>query len=172
MSMKINMNEEDIYFMKQALKEARIAYDKKEVPIGAIIVKDNKIISTGHNLRETTKDPTAHAEVLAIRKAAKKIGDWRLEDAILYVTVEPCIMCAGAIILSRIREVVFATRDPKMGAVVSKTRIFDIKGLNHKVMYREGILKEESQALLKKFFRELRMEKWPSLAEGARLEIE
>ncbi len=168
----MSMNEKDIYYMRKALKEAYIAYEKREVPIGAVIVKDDKIISYGHNLRETTKDPTAHAEIIAIRNAAEKIGDWRLENTILYVTLEPCIMCAGAILLSRIKEVVFATRDPKMGAIFSKAQVFDIEGLNHKVIYREGILKEESEAILKKFFKELRMEKWPRLAEGARLEIE
>ncbi len=166
-------NDFNLFFMNEALKEAYIAYSKKEVPIGAVIVKDNKIISRAHNLRETLKDPTAHAEILAIRKAASYIGDWRLSDTILYVTLEPCVMCAGAIILSRIKKTVFGARDEKAGAIVSKIRLFDIDKFNHKVLYEEGVLSDKSSSLLKNFFYMLRKgEKWPSLAEGARLEIE
>ena len=159
--------------MKEALKEAYIAYSKGEVPVGAVVVKDQEIIGRGHNLRETLKDPTAHAEMLAIYEASKVIGDWRLEGATLYVTLEPCIMCAGAILMSRIERLVFGLREPKMGAVVSKLSVFDIDDLTHRVSYTEGILKEESEWLLKKFFKRLRdKEKWLSLAESARLEIE
>ncbi len=169
----LNMNNNDIIFMKEALKEAHFAYKKGEVPVGAVIVKDGKVIGRGHNLRENLGDPTAHAEILAIREAAKVVGNWRLEDSILYVTLEPCIMCAGAIVLSRIAKVVFGASDPKMGAVISKLRVFDTEGLNHKVVYEYGILKEESEDILRIFFKNLRKrEKWPSLAEGARLEIE
>ncbi len=167
------MNDKDIAFMREALNEAKIAYRKDEVPIGAVIVRDNKIIGRGHNLRESLKDPTAHAELIAIREASRSIGDWRLEGTTLYVTLEPCIMCAGAILLSRIPKVVFGVEDKKGGALVSLLHIFDTPGLNHKVIYEGGILKEESKRLLKEFFKRLRnKEKWPSLAEGARLEIE
>ena len=159
--------------MKEALKEAYLAYEKGEVPVGAVVVKDGEIIGRGHNLRETLGDPTAHAEIIAIQEASGVVGDWRLEGTTIYVTLEPCIMCAGAILLSRIERVVFGAKDEKMGAIVSKASIFDIKGLNHTVVYEEGILKEESKRILKDFFRKLRKgEKWPSLAEGARLEIE
>ncbi len=166
-------NKKDIVFMKEALKEAYLAYRIGEVPVGAVIVKDDEIIGKGHNLRESLGDPTAHAEIIAIREASKIIGDWRLEGTTLYVTLEPCIMCAGAIVLARIERVVFGASDPKMGAIISKLRIFDIEGLNHRVVYEFGILEEESKKILKDFFKFLRdKEKWPSLAEGARLEIE
>ncbi len=167
------MSKDDRFFMKEALAEAYLAYEKKEVPVGAIIVKDDNIIGRGHNLRETSGDPTAHAEIIAIREAAKAMGNWRLEGTTLYVTLEPCIMCAGAILLSRIEKVVFGATDEKMGALISKFRIFDTEGLNHSVLYEGGLLKEESEKLLREFFKILRnREKWPSLAEGARLEIE
>ncbi len=166
-------NNEDIVFMKEALKEAYTAYEIGEVPVGAVIVKDGEVIGKGHNLRESLGDPTAHAEILAIREAAKVVGNWRLEGTTLYITLEPCIMCTGAIVLARIKRVVFGAADPKMGAVISKLRIFDIEGLNHRVIYEFGILEEESEKILKDFFKILRnKEKWPSLAEGARLEIE
>ena len=167
------MNNKDIAFMKEALNEAKIAYRKNEVPIGAVVVKDNEVIGRGHNLRESLKDPTAHAELIAIREASRNIGNWRLENTILYVTLEPCIMCAGAILLSRIPRVIFGAEDKKGGALVSLLHIFDTPGLNHKVVYEGGVLEEESRRLLKEFFKRLRdKEKWLSLAEGARLEIE
>ena len=143
-------------FMKEALKEAKKAYKKKEVPIGAVIVKDNKIIARAHNLRETKKKATAHAEILAIEKACKKLGAWRLENCDLYVTLEPCTMCAGAIINSRIKRLFIGAMDEKGGAVGSKINILkDIK-LNHDVEIETGILKEECSKILKDFFKELR----------------
>lgn len=143
-------------FMKEALKEARKAYGKEEVPIGAVIVKDNKIISRAHNLRETKKQACAHAEILAIEKACKKLGAWRLEDCDLYVTLEPCVMCAGAIINSRIRKLYIGTMDEKGGAVGSKINLLEDIKLNHIVEVESGICKEECSQILKDFFKELR----------------
>ena len=148
------MNEK---FMKAALKEARKAYEKEEVPIGAVIVKDNKIIARAHNLRENKKQACAHAEILVIEKACKKIGAWRLEDCDLYVTLEPCVMCAGAIINARIKKLYIGTMDEKGGAVGSKINLIkDIK-LNHTVEVESGICKDECSQILKDFFKELRM---------------
>ena len=143
-------------FMKEALKEARKAYEKKEVPIGAVIVKDGKIISRGHNLRETKQDATLHAEMVAIVKACKKIGSWRLNGCDMYVTLEPCCMCAGAIISSRIDRVFVGAPDTKSGAAGSVVNVFDIKQLNHKVEVHIGILEEDCKAIMKSFFKQLR----------------
>lgn len=143
-------------FMKEALKEAQKAYNKEEVPIGAVIVKNDKIIARAHNLRETKKKAIAHAEILAIEKACKKLDAWRLEDCDLYVTLEPCVMCAGAIINARIKNLYIGTMDEKGGAVGSKINLLkDIK-LNHDVEVKSGILKEECSKILKDFFKELR----------------
>lgn len=143
-------------FMKEALKEAKKAYDKEEVPIGAVIVKDNKIIARAHNLRETKKQACAHAEILAIEKACKKLGAWRLENCELYVTLEPCVMCAGAIINARIKNLYIGTMDEKGGAIGSKINLLkDIK-LNHTVGVEIGICKDECSQILKDFFKELR----------------
>lgn len=155
------------YFMKEALKEAKKAYKKLEVPIGAVIVKDNKIIARAHNLRETKKQATAHAEILVIEKACKKLGAWRLEDCDLYVTLEPCAMCAGAIINSRIKNLYIGAMDEKGGAVGSKINLLkDIK-LNHTVEVKSGILEEECSKILKDFFKELRLgEKYKKIKRG------
>ena len=143
-------------FMKEALKEAKKAYEKEEVPIGAVIVKDNKIIARAHNLRENKKQACAHAEIIAIEKACKKIDAWRLEDCDMYVTLEPCVMCAGAIINARIRKLYIGAMDEKGGAVGSKINILkDIK-LNHETEIVSGILKEECSQILKDFFKKLR----------------
>ncbi len=138
--------------MRQALFEAEKGFEEGEVPVGAVVVFNNKIIGRGHNRTEALKDPTAHAEIIAISAAANYLKNWRLNGAKLYVTVEPCIMCAGAIVLARVEEVIYATEEPKFGGVVSKARIFDIEGLNHRVKYRKGPLKDESAQLLKDFF--------------------
>lgn len=144
------------YFMKTALKEAEKAYKKEEVPIGAVIVKDGKIIARAHNLRETKRQACAHAEILAIEKACKKLNAWRLENCDMYVTLEPCTMCAGAIINSRIRKIYIGAMDEKGGAVGSKINILkDIK-LNHSVEIETGICKEECSQILKDFFKHLR----------------
>lgn len=151
------MNEKE-KFMKIAIKEAEKARAKDEVPIGAIIVKNGKVIARGYNLRESKQNSLKHAEIIAIDKACKKMGNFRLEECDLYVTVEPCLMCAGAIVQSRIRKVYFATRDEKYGAVTSVARAFDIKA-NHSVEFEEGLCKEECEKLMKDFFKELRERK-------------
>ena len=129
-------------YMKEALKEAKKAYDKEEVPVGAIIVKDGKIIARAHNLKETKKDTTYHAEILAIQKASKKLEAWRLEECEMYVTLEPCSMCAGALIQSRIKKVYIGTMDYKTGACGSVFNLFNDYTFNHKVECEIGILKQ------------------------------
>lgn len=151
------MNNSEKY-MKEAIKEAKKAEQKGEVPIGAIIVKDDKIVARAHNLRETKMNSLKHAEIIAIDKACKKLGNFRLEDCELYVTVEPCLMCAGAIVQSRIKKVYFGTPDEKYGAVVSVANAFDIKS-NHKVQLEQGICKCECQTIIKNFFKKIRDEK-------------
>ncbi len=145
--------------MAVALEEARAAARLGEVPIGAVIVKDGEVIGRGHNLRETSNDPTSHAEMIAIREAAVRIGHWRLLDTTLYVTLEPCVMCMGAVILARIPRLVFGPHDPRVGAVGS---IYDFSRddrFNHWVSVTEGVLAEECAELLSGFFRQLRQEK-------------
>ena len=146
-------------FMKEALKEAKKAYDKLEVPVGAIIVKDGKIIARAHNLKETRFDTTNHAEIIAIQKASKKLKSWRLLDCEMYVTLEPCSMCAGAIINSRIKKVYIGANDEKTGAVGSVLNLFDDFKFNHNVEFEKGILKKECENILKDFFKELRKSK-------------
>lgn len=144
------------YYMNEALKEARKSFKKGETPIGAVIVYKNEIIARAHNLRESKKDVTYHAEVLAIKKACKKLKSWRLEECDIYVTLEPCIMCAGAIIQSRIKKVYIGALDEKNGAVVSKLKAFDDYNFNHKVMYETKILEKECSDIVKDFFKNLR----------------
>ena len=143
-------------FMKEALKEAKKAYKKLEVPVGAVIVKDGEIIAKAHNLKETKFDTTKHAEILAIQRASKKINSWRLLDCEMYITLEPCTMCAGAIINSRIKKIYIGTMDEKTGAAGSKLNLFKDYTFNHKVNVETGILKEECEKTLKDFFKELR----------------
>lgn len=143
-------------FMKEALKEAKKAYKKLEVPVGAVIVKDGKIIARAHNQKETKFDTTKHAEILAIQKASKKLKSWRLIDCEMYVTLEPCSMCAGAIINSRIKKVYIGAKDEKTGAVGSKLNLFKDYVFNHNVDFDIGIKKEECENILKDFFKELR----------------
>jgi tRNA(adenine34) deaminase len=142
----------DEYFMRLALREAARAVEHDDVPIGALVVRDGEVIGSGHNEREVRADPTAHAEMIALREAARAIGSWRVLDAVLYVTLEPCAMCAGAIVLARVPRVVFAATDPKAGAAGS---VFDILGeprLNHRPQVAAGLLAEESADLLRSFF--------------------
>ena len=143
-------------FMKEAIKEAKKAYEKLEVPVGAVIVKNGKIIARAHNLKETKRDTTKHAEILAIEKASKKLDAWRLLDCEMYVTLEPCPMCAGAIINSRIKKIYIGTLDEKTGAAGSVLNLFEDYTFNHKVEVEKGIMKEESENLLKSFFKMLR----------------
>ena len=143
-------------FMKEALKEAKKAYEKLEVPVGAVIVKDGKIIARGHNLKETKKDTTEHAEIIAIEKASKKLGVWRLLDCEMYVTLEPCSMCAGAMINSRIKKLYIGALDKKTGAVGSVLNLLEDYKFNHNIEVEKGILKEDCEKILKDFFKNLR----------------
>jgi tRNA(adenine34) deaminase len=147
---------EDLTFMRMALEEAAKASDVGEVPIAALIVQGNQVLAQAHNCRELWQDPTAHAEVIAIRAAANRLGTWRLTDTTLYVTVEPCSMCIGAIILARIPRIVFGAWDLKAGACGSVFNLPSEPKLNHRVAVTGGVLEQESQALIQKFFRELR----------------
>ena len=142
--------------MKEALKEAKKAYGKLEVPVGAIIVRDRKIIARAHNLKETKKDTTKHAEILAIQKASRKLESWRLLDCEMYVTLEPCSMCAGAIINARIKKLYIGALDEKTGAVGSVFNLFEDYKFNHNVEVEQGIMKEECEKILKDFFKVLR----------------
>lgn len=146
----------DNHFMALALKEAEIALQKGEVPVGAVLIKDSQIIGKGHNTKETLFDPTGHAEINAIREASHNQSSWRLTDATIYVTLEPCIMCMGAIIQARIKRLVFGTLDPKTGACGSVYDISNEPKFNHAVDVTGGILKVESSEMLKKFFASLR----------------
>lgn len=146
-------------YMKQALKEAKKAYDKEEIPVGAVIVKDGKIIARAHNLKETKQDTINHAEILAIKKASKKLNSWRLTDCEMYVTLEPCSMCAGALIQSRIKKIYIGAMDYKTGACGSVLNLLEDYPCNHRVDIQTGIMKEECEQVLKSFFKELRKKK-------------
>lgn len=143
-------------FMKLALKEAQKAYDKLEVPVGAVIVKDGKVIAKAHNLKETKFDTTKHAEILAIQKASKKLESWRLLDCEMYVTLEPCSMCAGAMINSRIKKLYIGALDEKTGACGSVLNLLEDYPFNHKIEVEKGIMQKECEAILKDFFKTLR----------------
>lgn len=142
--------------MRRALAQAHAARDLGEVPIGAVIIRENELLAEAHNLTRTNSDPTAHAEVLAIREAGRKLGDWRLTDATLYVTLEPCAMCAGAMVLGRIQRLVFATSDPKAGMAGSLGCVVQDPRLNHRMQMTSGVLEKESAELLRTFFRDRR----------------
>ena len=144
------------YFMRRALLEANKAKEKDEVPIGCVIVKDNKIIARGHNNRENKNDVSSHAEMEAIRKANKKLNSWRLVDCDLYVTIEPCLMCMGAIYQSHIKNVYYGSEDPKGGAASSVIDFNQIKNLNHYPNIEGGVLKEECSQIIKDYFKEKR----------------
>lgn len=146
-------------WMKEAIKQAKKAAQKDEVPIGCVIVKDDQIIARAYNKREMKQCSTAHAEILAIEKACKKLGSWRLEDCDLYVTLEPCPMCSGAIIQSRIRNVIFGAYDPKGGCMGSNMNINDVRGFNHYPDIEGGILQDACSRLLKDFFKAKRKKK-------------
>jgi len=142
--------------MKEAIRQARKAWKLQEVPIGCVIVKDGKIIARGYNRRNTDKNTLAHAELLAIRKASRAVGDWRLEECTMYITLEPCQMCAGAIVQARIPRVVIGSRNPKAGCAGSVLNLLQVPEFNHQVELTEGVLEEECSAMLSDFFKELR----------------
>lgn len=148
---------QDIKYMRAAVREAQKAYALGEVPIGCVIVYQDKIIGRGYNRRNTDKSTLAHAEITAIRKASKKMGDWRLEDCTLYVTLEPCQMCAGAIVQARIKRVVMACMNPKAGCAGSILNVLDMPRFNHQVEITQGVLEEECSLMLTGFFKELRI---------------
>ena len=143
-------------FMKEALKEALKAYNKLEVPVGAVIVKNGEIIARAHNIKEEKKDTTKHAELIAIQKASKKLQTWRLTDCEMYVTLEPCSMCAGALINARIKKVYIGTEDAKTGACGSVLNLLEDYKFNHKIEIEKYILKDECEKILKDFFKMLR----------------
>ena len=149
----------DKKYMNLALKEAQIAYNNGDVPVGCVIVLNDKVIAKAHNVRYKKNDALGHAEVVAIQKACKKLNSWILEDATIYVTLEPCLMCAGAILNARIKRLVYATEEPKFGAIESVINVFDNEKFNHSIEIEKNILKEKSTMLLKTFFKELRNKK-------------
>ncbi|MCM1106172.1 MAG: tRNA adenosine(34) deaminase TadA [Blautia sp.] len=149
----------DEKFMKAAIIQAKKAYAIDEVPIGCVIVRENKIIARGYNRRNTDKNTLAHAELTAIRRASKKTGDWRLEDCTMYVTLEPCQMCAGAIVQSRMQRVVIASMNPKAGCAGSVLNLLQMEEFNHQVALTRGVLDGECSAMLSQYFRELRARK-------------
>jgi tRNA(adenine34) deaminase len=138
--------------MRLALREAERALEHDDVPIGAIVVQEGEVIGAGHNERELRADPTAHAELIALREAARHLGTWRILDAVMYVTLEPCAMCAGAIVLARVPRIVFGTVDPKAGAAGSVLNVLDVPQLNHRPQVESGLLAEDCAELLRGFF--------------------
>lgn len=146
-------------YMKEALKEAKKAYEKLEVPVGAVIVKNGEIIAKAHNLKETKSDTTKHAEIIAIQRASKKLNSWRLLDCEMYITLEPCSMCAGAIINSRIKKIYIGAMDEKTGAAGSVLNLFEDYTFNHKVKIEKNVLKDECEKIIKDFFKKLRNDK-------------
>lgn len=146
----------DIKFMKLAIIEAKLAMKEKEVPIGAVLVKDNKVIAKAHNQKEKKKDVTAHAEILVIKKASKKLNNWRLNGTKLYVTLEPCAMCASAINQARISEVIYALKDPHNGAIDSGAKLYRFKTINNPPKVTSGVMEKEAKELLKRFFKKRR----------------
>lgn len=148
--------QEKEFFMREALKEAQKAYDQAEVPIGAVVVLNGEIIGRGHNLREKEQDATLHAEIKAIRQANQHLGSWRLEDCELFVTLEPCPMCSGAMILARMKKVIFGAFDPKAGTAGTFMNLLQDSRFNHQVEVEQGILEDECKDILQKFFKGLR----------------
>ena len=147
---------DDEYFMGEALKEAKKAFELDEVPIGAVIVHNNEIIARGFNRRNTDKNPLMHAEIIAINEAAKVIGDWRIEDCTIYITVEPCPMCSGAIVQARIPNVVYGAPNPKAGCGGSVINLLQMEKLNHRCAVKSGVLEDECRGIMKEFFSRFR----------------
>ncbi len=142
----------DEYYMRLALREAERALEHDDVPVGAVVVREGEVVGAGHNERELRQDPTAHAELIALREAARSVGSWRLLDSVLYVTLEPCAMCAGAVVLGRVPRVVYGTSDPKAGAAGSVLDVLAEPRLNHRPEVAGGLLADEAAALLTEFF--------------------
>ena len=155
---KQELTEDEVY-MKEALRQARKAYALMEVPIGCVIVYEGKIIARGYNRRNTDKNTTSHAEINAIRRASKKLGDWRLEGCTIYITLEPCQMCSGAIVQARIPNVVIGCMNPKAGCAGSIINLLDMKQFNHQVEVIRGVRQDECSEMMKSFFRDLRQGK-------------
>ncbi|MFZ5724164.1 MAG: tRNA adenosine(34) deaminase TadA [Pseudomonadota bacterium] len=155
------MNTADETFMRRALELARAGAARGEVPVGAVVVQDGAIVGEGFNQPISGTDPTAHAEIVALRDAARRLGNYRLVDCTLYVTVEPCLMCCGALVHARVREVVYGTDEPKAGSARSRLAAFDLPHLNHRVLVRGGMLADESAALMSEFFRARRQSQQP-----------
>lgn len=156
---EVEENKLKIKYMKEALKEAKKAYNKFEIPVGAVIVKNNQIIARAHNIKEQKNDTTKHAEIIAIQKASKKLETWRLNDCEMYVTLEPCAMCAGALIQARLKKIYIGTMDKKTGACGSVLNLLEDYKFNHIVEIENGILQEDCELILKDFFKELRKKK-------------
>ena len=153
------MDKQDNKYMKEALKEAQKSYNKEEIPVGAVIVKDGKIIGRGHNLKETKNDTTNHAEIISIKKASKKLKSWRLTGCTMYVTLEPCTMCAGALIQARLDKVVIGTMDEKTGACGSVLNVVEDYKFNHRVEIEKGVMEKECKSIIQEFFKKLRGKK-------------
>ncbi|MCI9515886.1 MAG: nucleoside deaminase [Lachnospiraceae bacterium] len=149
----------DEKFMREAIRQAKKAYALDEVPIGCVIVYEGKIIARGYNRRNTDKNTLSHAELIAIKKASRKLGDWRLEGCTMYITLEPCQMCAGAMVQARVTEAVIGSMNPKAGCAGSVLNILEMEGFNHQVNVRRGVMEEECSRMLSGFFRELREKK-------------
>lgn len=160
----MSLTDEEKY-MKEAIRQARRAWKLQEVPIGCVIVKEDRIIARGYNRRNTDRNTLAHAELQAIRRASRAVGDWRLEECTMYITLEPCQMCAGAIVQARIPRVVIGSRNHKAGCAGSILNLFDVPAFNHQVELTEGVLEEECSAMLSDFFRELRERRKKSLTK-------
>jgi tRNA(adenine34) deaminase len=159
----------DEYLMREALRQAQKAYDANEVPVGAVVVRAGKIIARAYNQVELLKDATAHAEMLALTQAEAAVGDWRLTDCDLYVTKEPCLMCAGALVHTRIRRVIFGCPDPSAGAAGSVMNLLQMPTLNHRCDITSGVLQDECAAILQNFFRKRRGEQEPKIANPENL---
>ena len=157
-AMKPSSPDRDEEFMELALEQARVAASRGEVPVGAVLVREDHILAAGHNNREERQNPTAHAEISAIQEGAKQLGTWRLSETILYVTLEPCLMCVGAIIQARIPRLVFGAMDPKGGACGSLFQVHEEPRLNHQVTVLSGVLEEDCRTILQSFFQELRLQ--------------
>ena len=149
---------EDIKYMRLALEEAEKAFDKGEVPVGAVLIRQGELLTRGHNLKETMGDATSHAEIIALQKACHQVGGWRLTESTLYVTLEPCPMCAGALLQARVERLVYGAHDPKAGAVHSLYQLLNDDRLNHRLQVESGLLAEECGEILKRFFRSRRKE--------------